>query len=237
MVHPGQAIAAGVIAFSATNVDDLLILTVFFAQAQRFRWQQIVWGQYLGFMALVVASLPGFFGGMLVPKPLIGLLGLVPIAIGITQWCQRHAETTDELELLAGSEVPPEQPFGQSPASPLPGKGESLVARAIAHVLDAKTYSVAAVTFANGGDNIGIYVPLFASQSAASLMVILVTFLVMIAVWCVIARLLSSHPVVTHTLTRYGHVLVPIVLIGLGLYILMENGTFVAMQQLFPSSP
>ncbi len=39
----------------------------------------------------------------------------------------------------------------------------------LASVLNPQTYKVAAVTVANGGDNIGIYVPLFASSDLTSL--------------------------------------------------------------------
>jgi cadmium resistance protein CadD (predicted permease) len=61
-------------------------LTIFFSQVNAtFRRRHIVIGQYLGFTALIIASLPGFFGGLIVPKAWIGILGLVPIAIGVSQ--------------------------------------------------------------------------------------------------------------------------------------------------------
>jgi cadmium resistance protein CadD (predicted permease) len=67
-----SAIFAGVTAFIATNLDDLVILMLFFAQTNAvFRPKHIMVGQYLGFGALILASLPGFFGGLMVPKPWI----------------------------------------------------------------------------------------------------------------------------------------------------------------------
>jgi cadmium resistance protein CadD (predicted permease) len=78
------AIITGVVAFIATNIDDILILLVFFSQVDKnFRPWQIVVGQYLGFTILVILSLPGLFGGLILPQSWIGLLGLIPIAIGI----------------------------------------------------------------------------------------------------------------------------------------------------------
>ena len=79
------AISTGLTAFTATNLDDILILMLFFSQVNAlFRKRHIVVGQYLGFAALVAASLPSFFGSLLLPRPCIGLLGLVPIAIAFS---------------------------------------------------------------------------------------------------------------------------------------------------------
>ena len=85
--------------------------------------------------------------------------------------------------------------------------------------------TVAAVTFANGADNIGIYTPLFAATDLARLLVTLAVFFLLLAVWCVAAYFLGGHPLVAKALDRYGHIIVPFVLIGLGLYIIYESGT------------
>ena len=138
------AISTGAMAFSATNIDDLVILTLFFSQVDaKFRPWHIIIGQYLGFTALILASLSGFFGGLILPRPWIGLFGLVPIIIGIKSLMNQE---TDELE-----DAETETKVSQ----------ESLIAR----FFNLQTYSVAAVTFANGTDNISIYVPIFASSN------------------------------------------------------------------------
>ncbi|MGH2415773.1 MAG: cadmium resistance transporter, partial [Microcystaceae cyanobacterium] len=158
------AIPAGITAFMATNLDDIVILLLFFSQVDElFRRRHIVAGQYLGFMALVLASLPGFFGGLLFPQPWIGMLGLLPIAIGMSRLFNPD---TDESEVTAEAKVEPSKySFLSSFLSP-------------------QTYSVAAVTLANGGDNVSIYVPLFASSSWESLLVILGEFLLLVGIWC-----------------------------------------------------
>ncbi|WP_322096148.1 cadmium resistance transporter [Pseudanabaena cinerea] len=93
--------------------------------------------------------------------------------------------------------------------------------------LDSKqTYHVAAVTFANGGDNIGIYIPLFASSNAASRSITLATFFVLITVWCYAAKSIISHPAIAKFLTQYSDAIVPFVLIALGIYILYESETY-----------
>jgi cadmium resistance transport/sequestration family protein len=190
----------------ATNLDDLVILMLFFAQTNAvFRPKHIMVGQYLGFGALILASLPGFFGGLMVPKPWIGLLGLLPIAIGLYQLI--HQEDENEVQTIANE---------------FQSKIKLPILSALG-LLAPQSYQVAAVTIANGGDNIGIYVPLFAASSAAILGVILSVFLVMVGVWCYGAYQLARHPIVTRVLTQYGAAIVPFVLIGLGIFILIDS--------------
>jgi len=197
------AISTGMTAFTATNLDDILILLLFFSQVNAvFRRRHIVFGQFLGFTALVLASLPGFFGRLIFPPDWIGMLGLLPIAIGLSRLL--NAET-DDSEAEAELEQS-EKSFFSSFLSP-------------------QTYSVAAVTVANGGDNIGIYVPLFASNTLESLAVILAVFFAMVGVWCYAAYRLIQMRAIADTLTRYGNQLVPFVLIGLGMAILVKSGT------------
>jgi len=197
------AISTGMTAFTATNLDDILILLLFFSQVNAvFRRRHIVFGQFLGFTALVLASLPGFFGRLIFPPDWIGMLGLLPIAIGLSRLLNPE---TDDSEAEAELEQS-ENSFFSSFLSP-------------------QTYSVAAVTVANGGDNIGIYVPLFASNTLESLAVILAVFFGMVGVWCYAAYRLIQMRAIADTLTRYGNQLVPFVLIGLGIAILVKSGT------------
>lgn len=197
------AIPTGLAAFTATNLDDIVILLLFFSQVNAvFRRHHIVAGQYLGFGALVVASLPGFFGSLILPRPWIGLLGILPIAIGINRLLNQEA---DESEGEEDAQRPEKSWF--------------------ASFLSPQTYSVAAVTFANGGDNIGIYVPLFASSSWESLVAILGVFFSLVGVWCYTAYQLTRMRAIADTLTRYGNQLVPFVLMGLGVLILVDSHT------------
>ncbi len=92
-------------------------------------------------------------------------------------------------------------------------------------LLHPKTYGVAAVTVANGGDNIGIYTPLFASLYLLDLMITIIIFLSLVAVWCLIAVRLTYQQHVARILSRYEYLIVPFVLTGLGIYIIIKNGT------------
>lgn len=205
------AFTEGIIAFTATNIDDIIILLIFFSQVNvNFRPRHILLGKYLGFTAIVIASLPGFFGGLVVQREWIGLLGLLPIAIGLQQLIYRKEETAT---------VQISSDFRQSTVT-------NPILSFLLSVLQPQTYKVAAVTVANGGDNISIYIPLFAGHDLASLGVILSIFFIMVGVWCAIAYFLSRQPTIAYILSRYGRAIVPFVLIGLGLFIMYERGTF-----------
>jgi cadmium resistance protein CadD (predicted permease) len=86
--------------------------------------------------------------------------------------------------------------------------------------------TVAAVTFANGGDNIAVYVPVFTTAGTGGIVVYTVVFLILLAVWCLAALFVATRPLAADALARWGNVVLPVVLIGLGLVILVENGAF-----------
>lgn len=88
------------------------------------------------------------------------------------------------------------------------------------------------MTIANGADNIGIYIPLFSRLSQEQVVVVIVVFLSLIGIWLLIADRLGSHPLVLKIIVRFGHIIVPLVLISLGIYILVESGTATAIQKL-----
>ncbi|MEO3786214.1 cadmium resistance transporter [Actinocorallia sp. B10E7] len=191
----GQAAAL----FAVTNIDDLLVLALFFARgAGRPRSAlRITLGQYLGFAAILLAALAAAFGAAFLPESALPYLGLLPLALGLKAAWRTWKDRGDE----------------DSPDSGRPQDGPGPL-------------EVAAVTFANGGDNIGVYVPVFATTGTGGMWVYVTVFLVLVAVWCAAGRFLATRPVVARTLSRWGHVLLPVVLIGLGLLILVEGGAF-----------
>jgi cadmium resistance protein CadD (predicted permease) len=188
--------AAGL--FAVTNIDDIVVLALFFAQGagRRGAVRNVAIGQYLGFLALLAVAVAAAFGATLLPESAIPYLGLLPLALGIRAAVRawRHRHDPDE-EREAG------------------GSGPTAL-------------EVAAVTVANGGDNIGVYVPVFATAGVAGMAVYVVVFLVLVAVWLVAGRFFATRPVVAKALSRWGHVLLPVVLIGIGLLILVEGGAF-----------
>jgi cadmium resistance protein CadD (predicted permease) len=185
--------AAGL--FAVTNIDDILILALFFAQGagHRHTTRTIAIGQYVGFAGILAVAAAAGFGATFLPERAIPWLGLLPLALGIRAaigaWRHRHDKDGADGD-------------AQRTGGP-------------------RILEVAAVTFANGGDNIGVYVPVFATAGAAGLLVYAVVFLALVAVWVAAGRFLATRPVIARALSRWGHVLLPVVLIGIGLLILL----------------
>jgi cadmium resistance transport/sequestration family protein len=183
--------------FAVTNIDDMLILALFFGRAAGHDHapRHVVLGQYVGFVLILAVSVAGALGATLLPESSIAYLGLLPIALGVRAGVRvwRHRDVIDE----------------QRETRDLPTVG-----------------SVATVTFSNGGDNIGVYVPVFATAGAGALSVYVAVFLVMVGVWCFLGHYLATRPLVARALSRWGHVILPIVLIAIGTLILVEGGAF-----------
>ena len=171
--------------FAVTNIDDLVVLAVFFGQGgSRAR---VVAGQYLGFLALVAVSVLGALGAGLLPDRVIPFLGLVPVLLGLRAAWQLWRHRGDDDDDVR------------------PGGG---------------VLQVAAVTFANGGDNIGVYVPVFTVAGPAGTAGYLAVFLVGVAVWCAASWFLATRPVIARALARWGHYILPVVLLVIGVTIL-----------------
>lgn len=185
-------VITGILAFVATNIDDLFLLMIFFANKD-YKNNQIFIGQYLGVSFLILISLLGYFFKFIVPMSFIGLLGIFPIIIGIKSLIDlKNRDEEDEID------------------ENLKSKGSSIV-------------TVAFVSFINGGDNIGVYTPLFATLGIYQSFVIVVIFMIMIGIWCLISQYLTNHRVIGDKIKNYGHLIFPFVLIALGISIIFSN--------------
>jgi hypothetical protein len=76
-------IGIGAAAFVATNIDDIVVLMVFSSSSNNFQAQNIVIGQYLGIGSLIAISSLGSLIALVVPSYVIGLMGLLPIAMAL----------------------------------------------------------------------------------------------------------------------------------------------------------
>jgi cadmium resistance transport/sequestration family protein len=181
--------------FAATNIDDIVVLTVLFLASTRGRprpWQ-IVTGQYLGFITLVIISVIAALGLTIVPDEWVGFLGLIPLGIGIytlIKGLRRGDDDDDDDDKITAVGL----------------------------------LGVAGITIANGADNISIYTPIFRTNSVGDTITMIVVFLILVAVWCAAGRLIGTNKAITEKLEKVEHWLVPVVFIGLGLFILIESG-------------
>ncbi len=190
-------IAAAVGLFAATNIDDIVVLTVLFLASTRGslpRWK-VVAGQYLGFAVLVAISVIAAAGLTIIPEEWVGLLGLIPLAIGVyglIRTLRARGDDDDDDDESSISAV--------------------------------GLLGVAGITIANGADNISLYTPVFRTSLVADTVVTIIVFFVLVAVWCFVARVVGTNKTVTELLEKVEHWLVPAVFIGLGLFILIESG-------------
>jgi cadmium resistance protein CadD (predicted permease) len=191
------ALTLALVVFAATDVDDLFLLAAFFAD-DRLRPSAVVLGQYLGIGFLVVVSAAAAWVSLAVPEGYTALLGVIPLALGLIGLA--GLRRTDD----GGDEI----------ASELRRAEERVERRTHSQML-----AVAGVTVANGGDNLGVYIPLFARDPGLIPLYALV-FAALTGVWCFVGYRLVRNQLIGTQLRRYGHIALPIVLIGLGLWIL-----------------
>ncbi|GAA4459410.1 cadmium resistance transporter [Phytohabitans houttuyneae] len=188
-------VAAAVGVFAGTNVDDLIVLTVLFLTFRtsgKPRPWQIVLGQYTGIGVLVAASAVAALGLSVVPDQWVGLLGLVPIALGVRSLVRTIRARND----------------GEEPSA----------------VVASGLFSVAAVTVANGADNISVYTPMFRTLGVGDSLVTLAVFMVLVGLWCAAGAWLGGHRRIIAVVERFGHWIVPAVFIAIGTIILVESG-------------
>ena len=204
------AVISGMTAFAATNLDDLFLLMLYFSRANNNpqREGSIILGQYIGFSVLVFISILGYLGSLLIPRHYVGLLGILPILLGIRELLSLIRSEEQEEQLVDGLESTPTSIFRSRPLK----------------WLNPQASSIAAVTVANGSDNLAVYTPLFAAGGVTPMVIIIVVLLLMVPVWCFIADWLAENPVTAGPLRRYGRVIMPFVLMVIGLTILIESG-------------
>lgn len=194
-----QNIVTSIILYSGTAVDLLIILMLFFAKRKsRKDIINIYLGQFLGSVSLILLSLLFAFVLNYIPsKEILGLLGLIPIFLGL------------KVLLLGDSD------------------GEAIAKDGLRKDNKNLIFLVAMITFAScGADNIGVFVPYFITLNLANLIVTLLTFLVMIYLLVFSAQKLAQVPSVGETLEKYSRWFIAVVYLGLGMYILIENNSF-----------
>ena len=201
-----QNIVTSIILYSGTAVDLLIILMLFFAKRKsRKDIINIYLGQFLGSVSLIFLSLLFAFVLNYIPsKEILGLLGLIPIFLGL------------KVLLLGDSD------------------GEAIAKEGLRKDNKNLIFLVAMITFAScGADNIGVFVPYFTTLNLANLIVALLTFLVMIYLLVFSAQKLAQVSSVGEILEKYSRWFIAVVYLGLGMYILIENNSFNMLRTVF----
>lgn len=194
-----STVITAAVLYIATAVDLLVILLIFFAKAStKKEYRYIYIGQYLGSIILILVSLFLAFVLNYVPeKWLLGLLGLIPIYLGIKvaiyDDCEGEKRAKKELK----------------------EKGLSKLVGIVALVTVASC----------GADNIGLFVPYFVTLDIFDLLVTLLVFLILIFVLVYTAQKLSDIRGVGEIIERFNRWIMAVIYIALGLFIIIENDT------------
>ena len=184
-----------VVLFATTNIDHLVILSMWFARGhgRPGTTRRILAGQYLGSGAIIILTLALAAGiNLVLPVEALRWLGLIPLIIGLkAAWQAWKSRGEDEDD-------------------------DELIQGKLTSVL-----SVAAVTFANSGDEAAVYLPVFSVSQPWQLAVYVVVFLLLAAVVVFLAKYITSRKAIAEYLEKWESILFPVVLIALGLLILV----------------
>lgn len=189
--------------YVATGIDYLVILILLFSQIKQGQEKHIWIGQYVGTIIIIGASLLVALGvANFIPQQwMIGLLGLLPLYLGIKIWVKGE-EDEDEGNILS-----------------LFSSGR----------FNQLFITVTFIVLASSADDFSIYIPYFTTLNMMEIIVAIIVFLIMVGVLCLISYRLASLDFVSDKIEKYERWIVPIVFIGLGIYIMFENGTFNAL--------
>jgi cadmium resistance protein CadD (predicted permease) len=210
----GADLGVATAAFVATNVDNVVVAMAMVAGAPLNRAHRIAAGQVFGFVVLVVVAAAGAAVLFEFSTAVVGLLGLVPLAIGVRGLVllARHpdGESSDDTPRRATE--------GTTRRRRRFGAEERAVGRGF--------IAAALVTIAAGGDNLAVYIALVRVGGATNIGAIVAVFVVgeALVTWLILAG--GRHPKARAAMQRVGHVAVPILLCCLGILVMVQAGTF-----------
>lgn len=177
--------------YVATGIDYLVILILLFSQIKKGQAKHIWIGQYIGTAIIIVVSLLVALGvSWLVPEQwVLGLLGLIPLYLGIRIWVkgEEEGEESDILSLFSSDR------FNQL------------------------YLTVAFIVLASSADDFSIYIPYFTALDTVGILIAIIVFLIMVGVLCYVSYRLASLDFVSEKIEKYERWIVPIVFIGLGI--------------------
>ena len=202
----GADLGVAAAAFVGTNVDNTVVAMAMVAGAPLERARRIALGQVFGFVVLVAVAVAGAALLFEFSTAVVGLLGLVPLAIGVRG-----------LGLLAlhsdgdAADGSKPRPRRFRPEQRAVGRGFT---------------AAALVTIAAGGDNLAVSLPLFRVGGATNTGATAAVFVVgeALVTWLILAG--GRHPKARGAMLRVGHVAVPILLSCVGVLVLVQAGTF-----------
>ena len=193
-----------VLMFVAAGIDEMLVLIVFFAHANNAKQiKQVYVGQQVGMTSVLIVSLLALYGISFINGEWTGLLGLLPIVIGVMALFERDEEEEDNALLSKSS------------------------------IFSNLSVRVAIIAIAGGAEEIAVIVPYFTTLTMIDLFLAAVTFFVMVLIWSIICHVLSSTKQVYAFVNKYERIFIPVVFIWIGIHVLLESDTIETILDLF----
>jgi len=189
-------VGVGAGAFIGTNLDNLVLLVAMFA---RYAQQPgtVIAGYFFGMMVICLIALLLGETGEYIPLDWLGLLGVVPMTLGLMAlW---------KLIRKPGEETP----------------GGFAVNENRSTIFS----TLASTQLSNGADTIITFTVLFAESGDPADYLLVPTFLVMIGVFAGLAYYSVKRAKLGRVLSRYGQYVTPFILILVGFYILANTAT------------
>ncbi|MCK8627837.1 cadmium resistance transporter [Fructobacillus cardui] len=190
----------GFFSYLGTTSDYFVILVLLYATfCKKSQVRPIILGAYLGNALLVGTAL--LIGGVLKQIPaewVLGLLGLVPVAIGLKNYFSNEEEEEGEAFVTKVQETPNQR-----------------------IVLTVVVMTIAGC----GADNLALYIPYFSLANWAALPIIFLMFTAILTICIFSAYRLAKVQKVQDLFERYGDLMQLLVYVALGIYILFDAGT------------
>ncbi len=202
----GADLGIAAAAFVGTNIDNCLVTTAMVAGAPLDRARRIATGQIIGFTLLVAVAAAAAVVLFEISSAVVGLLGLVPLAIGLRGLVglRRH----------------------HAAPSPKSAGGKRGMGRPADRAVGRSLTAAALVTIGAGGDNLAAYIPLFRVGGATNLTATAAVFVIGEVAVTALILVGGRHPGARTTMTRLGTVAVPILLCTIGVLVMVQAGTF-----------
>jgi cadmium resistance protein CadD (predicted permease) len=183
--------------FIATNIDNLLLLVMLLG-ANPNRRLAVLGGFLVSCAAVLGACAAALVLSAFFQPDVLGYLGLAPLLMGIHMLYQLYTRDTVEQTQV-------ELESSDSPARIL-----------LASFL---------LLFSNSSDSIAVFLPLFAESNRASTPVLLSAYLAVAILWGILSYSIAGRKELALLIEHRAEKLVPWIMIGVGIYILMDTAT------------
>jgi cadmium resistance protein CadD (predicted permease) len=225
----GLYIATAFITFTVTNIDDFGMLLIYFARAkanQNMTTFNVYLGQFIGFTIICLLSMLGIILELFISAKYLALLGFVALFIGLKGIFHLFNEQKDDTKTQSEFDyklLKKSDDEGLEHDKDEESFLKNISSNTLKVILNPQAFEVALVTIGNGGDNISIYMPLFATSSFEMTVVTIVVFYLLLLLWLIFTSNIVGIKFVLEFLEKYQKYLIPIVFIALGFYILSDS--------------